>query len=1191
MSTPQFPTVSGILTPDQRVRVFISSTLGELRAERTAVGKIVKDDLDLYPVMFEAGASPHPPRERYRAMLLQSHIYIGIFWESYGWVAPDMDISGMEDEYNHSNGMTRLIYIKSPAPEREERLQHLLKRMENESTFCYKRFETVEELCRLVKGDIQLVLSESFLLGETTSYPDASILNEAQTSPNPPLYLTALQAEIDARPRIGREALIQSIEAQLEQNSRMVLIGDPGVGKTFLLGELGRQHDAIYVSLRGKTTQQVFSHLTNHLRLRRGELSRLIPSEEESRAWLESELSQVTAPMLFLLDHADQNPTTARALSELEVFTNQFLFASRPTHLSELQGVTPFEVPSFSRDQIAEFLVARGLQLAPGEAEKLTAASRGNALYLDFFARHQINPLPQGLNEYQGALWDQLSTAQQELAALVAHSLVPLGTADLHALVANEGTLAQTARKLQSIEPLLHLVNRRWEVFHPYFQEHILSEYENLGMSTHVHQLLGDYALEKHRIVATAFHLMRAEDERADEYLKYAASVATVQGDWSHAEEFLNRALQLAQEAEDVKDEADVLHGLAQVYGESGRRPKALDTIQKSIALFDQLGEQEARRMVELYAASLWIDDGQSEKAVSTLKSIAAEFHGVDERVEAGALSNLSYAYIQTGLGQEGAEAAERALEIFTRVGDLRGEKGALTNLSACIGMTDSGDLAEQRKWANRVIQRAQDWSDPRLKAAGLNHLARVQRREGDYVGAQKSSEEAIALCQQVGALDAELTNIANLGNAFRDQGKFDQAEGAYNEVLLRTREVGLVRQEAHALELLARLRHDQGLHEQAIELSQSALKVFEHTGDVIRIASAQDKLARAYKSLKQNERSAQAYEASAVAYEKAREWSDAAYGFSQAAALWNACHKSEAASRCALHGARCALKDEDLGGASNALTEVADSNENVGQMYSDLLERFLTDKHPTNFVGFITNFSIFCKNRGEEGRERFKTGIYACVQSLIKEFSVPTANALAIGIEQSSGLLELGDVDEVTALLVEGIAHFHARGGSEEIRSWTVGLETESPLVLQLTTPSDYAVPRQLGVALALIFLSNREGLFETIDEFGKNQEEGMEIQIVTQEELEERDISFSEMPSNPDVCASMAATQTSSVLITHTNYSDRTDWSKHPGNKAFLWVIMILFQNIVAHCSHKSSDDSGFKGKASRFCDRIFK
>ncbi len=65
-----------ILTPDQRVRVFVSSTLGELGDERRAVRRIIKDDLSLHPVMFEAGARPRPPREVYRAYLEQSHVYL-----------------------------------------------------------------------------------------------------------------------------------------------------------------------------------------------------------------------------------------------------------------------------------------------------------------------------------------------------------------------------------------------------------------------------------------------------------------------------------------------------------------------------------------------------------------------------------------------------------------------------------------------------------------------------------------------------------------------------------------------------------------------------------------------------------------------------------------------------------------------------------------------------------------------------------------------------------------------------------------------------------------------------------------------------------------------------------------------------------------------------------------------------------
>ena len=54
-----------IRTPDQRVRVFVSSTLKELAAERIAVRAAITG-LHLTPVMFELGARPHAPRELYR---------------------------------------------------------------------------------------------------------------------------------------------------------------------------------------------------------------------------------------------------------------------------------------------------------------------------------------------------------------------------------------------------------------------------------------------------------------------------------------------------------------------------------------------------------------------------------------------------------------------------------------------------------------------------------------------------------------------------------------------------------------------------------------------------------------------------------------------------------------------------------------------------------------------------------------------------------------------------------------------------------------------------------------------------------------------------------------------------------------------------------------------------------------------
>jgi hypothetical protein len=150
-----------IRTPDQRLRVFISSTIEELKEERRLVREAI-DTLRLTPVFFEAGARPHPPRELYRAYLDQSDIFIGIYAKSYGWVAPDMSISGLEDEYRLSGGKPKLVYIKEVEGERDARLTSLINDIRSSGAMSYQKFGTPEQLAELLRNDLAVMLSEHF---------------------------------------------------------------------------------------------------------------------------------------------------------------------------------------------------------------------------------------------------------------------------------------------------------------------------------------------------------------------------------------------------------------------------------------------------------------------------------------------------------------------------------------------------------------------------------------------------------------------------------------------------------------------------------------------------------------------------------------------------------------------------------------------------------------------------------------------------------------------------------------------------------------------------------------------------------------------------------------------------------------------------------------------------------------------
>jgi len=218
-----------IRTPDQRVRVFVSSTLTELAAERQAVRDAVTA-LRLVPVMFELGARSHPPRKVYGAYIGQSQVFVGIYWQSYGRVAPGEQISGLEDEYRLSAGLQRLIYVKSPAPGRDPRLTKMLARIRDEGGVSYQHFSDPSGLQQQVENDLAVLLSERFEMTRPGAGAAGGVpLTGAVTVPVTPL--------------LGREREAAALEDLIvREGARLVtLTGPGGVGKTRLVLEAARR--------------------------------------------------------------------------------------------------------------------------------------------------------------------------------------------------------------------------------------------------------------------------------------------------------------------------------------------------------------------------------------------------------------------------------------------------------------------------------------------------------------------------------------------------------------------------------------------------------------------------------------------------------------------------------------------------------------------------------------------------------------------------------------------------------------------------------------------------------------------------------------------------------------------------------------------------------------------------------------
>jgi predicted ATPase len=323
------PDEAVIQTPDRRLRVFVSSTLGELAEERQAVARAITA-LRLTPVMFEAGARAHPPREVYQAYLAQSDVFIGIYWQRYGQVSAGMEVSGLEEEFllSGADGLPRLLYVKTPAPDREPRLRDLLTRISQEGS--YRRFSTPAELSSLVRDDLATLLSERFAAGSTPT---------AAPSPSGSRWLPAGTTSL-----VGRGQAIDEVAGLLGRPEvRLVtLTGPGGVGKTRLalaVGELLRDRfdEVAFVPLETATRpEQVLAGIA---RVVGADLAgtdspvQVLVEQLAGRRWL------------LILDNLEQVPDVAGDLGELLSHTPNVAILATSRRVLGLRAEHDYPVP------------------------------------------------------------------------------------------------------------------------------------------------------------------------------------------------------------------------------------------------------------------------------------------------------------------------------------------------------------------------------------------------------------------------------------------------------------------------------------------------------------------------------------------------------------------------------------------------------------------------------------------------------------------------------------------------------------------------------------------------------------------------------------------------------------------------------------------------------------------------------
>ena len=109
-------------------------------------------------------------------------IFVGVYWEEYGWIAPGEQVSGLEDEWALAPDIPKLIYIKS-GTDRQPRLEDLLARIRDDDAASYVSFTEADELAELLTADLATLLAERFDAAGPRDAPTS--LRRPHRSPRP----------------------------------------------------------------------------------------------------------------------------------------------------------------------------------------------------------------------------------------------------------------------------------------------------------------------------------------------------------------------------------------------------------------------------------------------------------------------------------------------------------------------------------------------------------------------------------------------------------------------------------------------------------------------------------------------------------------------------------------------------------------------------------------------------------------------------------------------------------------------------------------------------------------------------------------------------------------------------------------------------------------------------------------------
>lgn len=624
-------------------------------------------------------------------------------------------------------------------------------------------------------------------------------------------YSSSLDKNFNEKKTIIRTQIISEIQQLLKIERKLLLYGNPGVGKSFLVSEIKKEYDSIYISVKNKSTKEIYLYLLSKL-LTKAEIENkeLIDIEDIKS---ELEINMINKNKLFIFDDVEKNLEIVKEINSLELSENNILFISRTSNLKIQDSISKYELKGFTDDEVCEFLKINNIKLDTLKLHKLIEVSQGNPLYLYYFSQYQITPLPKNLINFQNALWNEMSYLQKGILTIASIPLFELSFEEIKNSVEElNGQSINIFDFQEELDNLSHLLIKNqgyYSIFHLSLSEYILEIQSEYGILNNYKKVLANVKVKAKDFLEAVYLLLETPESNLKEIILYPLDEIQKFGLLNLGIKVLEKATQLynGKDNSEIKTRGYIYHLLTLFYKDLYMINESIKANDLSIECFEKINDLEALLNAKVFQALDLLEINKEKEACILIEEIKKQIPK-EGYFKASLCVNLSKFYIDFKDYMEAKKYAELAYIEFQKLKEdvrkLGGIKHSLNNLAISYSfLKGEENLKLSVEYAKLLYDFCLKTNDLRTRTSITNLLTISYRKLQNYKEAHEVCNEAIKLSKAMKSDYLLIMNLINKGNIYKDEDNDVEALNCYLEAQQYSLERSIFKEELRALKLI----------------------------------------------------------------------------------------------------------------------------------------------------------------------------------------------------------------------------------------------------------------------------------------------------------------------------------------------------------------------------------------------------